>query len=341
MSNISITITDVAQQAGVSKSTISRYLNGHFESMSLATKANIAKVIAELDYQPNALARSLKQKHTKTIGAIVANILNPFTTSIIRGIEDHCNAAGFSLILCNADDNPDKEKEYLEILMAKQIDGLIISTTECNNDLLNKVNKKIPLVIIARKVLEVHSDTVTVDNEQGVSLAIDHLVALGHEHIAMFTLPFRSVNISPRLERVEGYKRALRRHGIDFRPELLIESECSEAAVTVHLQKLLHSSLDKPTAIFGGNDLMMMAILKCLKKLTYKIPDDVAVIGFDDWEWAELIDPPVTVVAQPTYTMGQKAADLVIHGIQRSKVLHSPSFVVYPPQLIIRKSCGE
>lgn len=336
-----ITINDVAQQVGVSKSTISRYLNGHFEAMSSATKANISAVIAELDYQPNALARSLKQKHTKTIGAIVANILNPFTTSIIRGIEDYCNAAGFSLILCNADDNPDKEREYLEILMAKQIDGLIISTTECNNDVLNKVNKKIPLVVIARKVLAVHSDTVTVDNEQGVRMAIDHLVSLGHKDIAMFTLPYKSVNISPRFERVEGYKRALIRHGIPFRSEFLIESSCIEMEVTSNLQKLLHNNHNKPTAIFGGNDLMTMAVLKCLKKLACKIPEDVAVIGFDDWDWALLIDPPITVVAQPTYAMGQKAAELVIKGIKAHQLAQSPSFVVYPPQLIVRKSCGE
>lgn len=335
-----ITIRDVAQQAGVSKSTISRYLNGRYECMSLETRQRIARVIAELGYRPNAVARSLKQKRTHTVGAIVANILNPFSTSIIRGVEDYCKKHGFNLILCNADDDPVKEREYIEMLTAKQIDGLIINTTGGNNPLVKEVNASVPVVLIDRKAPEMGLDTVTVDSDLGARLAIGHLVGLGHRRIAMFTLPCDQV--SPRLERVRGYQAALAEYNIPFRPELLVETDTQLETVTAKVRELLaRAPGERPTAIFGANNLMTMAIVKALKRLGVAIPRDMAVIGFDDWEWAELIDPPITVVAQPVYDMGIKAAAVLIKRIKAGKPPKKPATVVFAPQLVVRASCGE
>lgn len=334
-----ITINDVAQQAGISKSTVSRYLNGRYDCMSAATKERITQVIAELEYYPNDIARSLKQKSTRTIGAIVANILNPFSTSVIRGVEDYCKNAGFNVILCNADDDPVKEKEYIEMLMAKQIDGLIINTTGRNNELLQNVIQKIPLVLIDRKVPAIKSDVVTVDSFQGACLAVNHLFSLGHWEIAMFVLPYEDV--SPRLERVQGYQAALANNGLPFRPEYLVETAVAEQAVTGKLQTLL-AGPHKPTAVFGINNVMTMAIVKALKRLRCSIPQDMAVIGFDDWEWAELLEPAVSVIAQPTYQIGEKAASILIKRIKAKTVApKKPSIKVYQPWLIARKSAGE
>lgn len=333
-----ITINDVARQAGVSKSTISRYLNKRYENMSSQTREKIARVIAELDYRPNDVARSLKQKKTHTVGAIVANILNPFSTSIIRGIEDYCKKSGFNLILCNADDDPVKEKEYIAMLTAKQIDGLIINTTGLNNDIVMAVNQRLPVVLIDRKVPEINIDTVAVDNMKGAALAISHLVRQGYSRIAMFTSPY--ANISPRLERVRGYQQALAVSGLTFEPELLVQTTPDVESVTEKLRVLLTDG-PKPLAIFGMNNLMTMAVIKALRSMQVAIPREVAVLGFDDWDWAELIDPPITVVRQPTYQIGWKAATLLIKRARSQGRPVKPSLIVFDPELIVRKSCGE
>lgn len=335
---MAVTISDIAAQAGVSKSTVSRYLNGRFECMSQDTRERISVAIAEADYRPNALARSLKQKRTHTIAAVIANILNPFSTTMIRGIEDYCQKAGYNLILCNADDKPEKERSYLEMLISKQVDGLIINTTGQNNALMQSVCSHMPVVLVDRRAPELATDTVTLDNIKGVRLLIDHLVDQGRRNIALFTLPFEAV--SPRSERVRGYKEALARHDLPFRPELLVETETSEQAVQARLSALFTSDR-RPDAVFGFNNLMTMAIIKAAKAMKLIIPDDIAVIGFDDWEWAPLVQPPVTVVAQPAYAMGNKAANLLINRIQGKRQSKKPTLTVFEPELIVRSSCGE
>ncbi|SMD08008.1 LacI family DNA-binding transcriptional regulator [Sporomusa malonica] len=338
---MSVTIAEVARRSGVSKSTVSRYLNGLYDHMGADTRDRIAQVIAELDYRPNTLARSLKQKRTHTVGAIVANILNPFSTSIIRGIEDTLQEAGFNLILCNADDDPAKERDYVNMLADKQVDGLIINTTGCNNDLIAQVNQHTPIVLIDRKVPEIGIDTVTVDSASGVRQAIDHMVRLGHRRIAMFTLPYD--HVSPRLERVQAYQAALADHGLPFREDWLIRTGIEETEIIAKLQELVGVGArdDKPTGIFCANNLITMSVVRVLKKLGITVPAEVSVLGFDDWDWAELIDPPVTVIAQPVYAMGNKAASMLIKRLKAVRPSQKPATVMFEPELIKRKSCGE
>jgi DNA-binding LacI/PurR family transcriptional regulator len=173
---------------------------------------------------------------------------------------------------------------------------------------------------------------------KGVGLLVDHLVSLGRRDIALFTLPFEAV--SPRSDRVSGYKEALKRHGIAFKPEFLIESDTNVTAVKARLAELFTHG-PRPNAVFGFNNLMTIAIIKAVNAMGLIIPHDIAVIGFDDWEWAPLIQPPVTVVAQPAYDMGNKAASLLINRIQEKKACRKPVVAVYEPQLIVRSSCGE
>lgn len=306
--------------------------------MSPETRERIALVIAELEYRPNALARSLKQKRTHTIAAIVANILNPFSTSVIRGAEDCCKKAGMNLILCNADDDPAKEKEYVEMLLSKQVDGLIINTTGFNNLYIKDVSMHTPVVLIDRKVPEIQCDTVAVNGSAGSRIAVDHLLKLGHRRIVMFTLPYQG--ISPREERVEGFKQALSLHSLPMDPWPVIETEADEQLIAGHIARLMKAS-NAPSAIFGANNLITMAAIKAIKTLKLAIPEDIAVIGFDDWEWAPLMETPVTVVAQPTYAMGEKAAATLLKRIKSGKLNKKPVLIVYEPELIPRKSCGE
>jgi DNA-binding LacI/PurR family transcriptional regulator len=339
---MNVRMIDVARKAGVSKSTVSQYLNGRYDYMSVETKDRIKQAVEEMGFVPNALARSLKMKQTYTIATIVSNILNPFSTATTRGAEDCCNKNGFELILCNADDRPSKEKEYIETLVAKQVDGLIVSTTERNNDLLFAVNKRTPITILGRSVPDINCDTVRVDSYSGIKLAIEHLVSLGHSRLAMFALPHQEVNISPRRERVQAFRALTGEFGLPLKPEWVVEVSKKDEEALVEAVRDVLGRPEPPTAFIGANDLISIALFKALKKrLNLRIPEDVALLSFDDWEWANLLDPPITVVAQPAYEMGYMAAELVLKRIREKSGEYKPEFMVYQPELIARQSCGE
>lgn len=340
--HLAVTITEVARAAAISKSTVSQYLNGRYEYMSEETRCRIKQVIEQLDYRPNALARSLKQKKTHTVAAVVSSILNPFITNTIRGAEDYCKETGFNLILCNADDNPDQELAYIQTLSAKQIDGVIISTTGRNTAALRSMNQAgTPVVLFSRHFPEVGADTVSVDNRKGVDLGLRHLMRHGHREIVFFVLPFSESPVSPRRERARAYADLMREYGLSFRPEWLVETVNDEKVLASRLEQLLAGPGPKPTALFGANDLMTMSLVRLLVNRGLRIPEDMAVLGFDDWEWAPYLQTPITVVAQPSYTMGRRATERLIQRIQGKLADLSPVLEYYEPELIIRRSCGE
>ena len=339
---LAVTINDVARAAGISKSTVSQYLNGRFEFMSFETRQKIKQVIEDLDYRPNALARSLKQKKTHTVAAIVSSILNPFMTNTIRGAEDFCKEKDFNLILCNADDDPDQELSYIQTLAAKQIDGVIISTTGRNNQALKTMNLSgMPVVLFSRHVPEIGADTVCVDNRRGIELGIRHLMAHGHRKIAFFVLPHSDSPVTPRRDRAQAYCDLIKEYGLECQPEWLVETANDEAVLNARLDELLSGSTSRPTALFGANDLMTMSLVRVLANRGLRIPQDMAVLGFDDWEWAPYLQTPITVVAQPSYEMGRRAMERLILRIQGKSGDVAPVLEYYAPELIVRNSCGE
>lgn len=339
---MAVTINDVARRANVSKSTVSQFLNGRYEFMSRETRERIRLVIAEMGYRPNALARSLKQKKTHTLAAVVSSILNPFMTNTIRGVEDYCKEAGFNLILCNADDDPQQELSYIQTLAAKQIDGLVISTTGRNNEALLDLNRSgTPVVLFSRYVPEIGVDAVTVDNRKGVRMGIDHLLAKGRRDIAFFVMPYAEIPATPRRERAIAYQELIREHGLTQNPGWLVETPCEEAVVAERIKAMVNAPGPKPTAIFGANDLMTMAVVRALVGLGIRSPEQMAVIGFDDWEWAPYLKPAVTVVAQPSYEMGRRAAERLVGRIRKQYGEAGPELELYEPELIVRESCGE
>lgn len=342
VAGLAVTINDVARAAGISKSTVSQYLNGRYEFMSLETRQRIKRIIEELDYRPNALARSLKQKKTHTIAAVVSSILNPFMTNTIRGAEDYCKETGFNLILCNADDDPKQELAYIQTLQSKQIDGIIISTTGHNNDALRDMNRTgTPVVLFSRNVPELEVDAVTVDNRAGIDLGIRHLMAHGHRNIAFFVLPYSDSPVTPRRERAQAFREYMQEYGLPFHEEWLVECTNEEAVLSRRLDRLLKGPEPHPTAVFGANDLMTMSLVRLLKNRKLRIPQDMAVLGFDDWEWAPYLSTPITVVAQPSYEMGRRATERLIQRIQNHLPDAPPVLEYYPPTLIVRRSCGE
>lgn len=339
---MAVTINDVAREAGVSKSTVSQYLNGRYEYMSAETRQRVHDIIERLGYRPNALARSLKQKKTHTVAAVVSSILNPFITNTIRGAEDYCKAAGFHLVLCNADDDPRQELEYLRTLAAKQIDGILISTTGRNNEVLRDLNRGgTPVVLFSRHVPGIGVDSVTVDNRAGVGMGLRHLLDHGHRRIAFFVLPYSEQPVTPRRDRAQAYRDFVREQCLPCPEDWLVETGNAEAELSARLDLLLRGGGPAPTALFGANDLMTMSLVRLLKNRGIGIPRDMAVIGFDDWEWAAYLNPPITVVAQPSYEMGRRAAERLVRHIRNNDGDSGAELELFAPTLIARRSCGE
>jgi LacI family transcriptional regulator, kdg operon repressor len=331
-----VTIADVAQRAGVSKSTVSQYLNQRYDYMGEQTKARIEEAIAVLDYSPNILARSLKQKSTTTIGVIVANILHVFSTQVIRAIEDVCNEHNFHVIICNADDNPEKEKKYIEMLRAKQVDGIIAVPTGGNVALYQDlVKENYPIVFIDRLMNGVKIDTVLLDNEKASFLAVEALIKHGYSEIAMMSPPLDPY-MTPREERLNGYKKALQQHQILLNERYLVTCEISEMQVAI--EQLIHLPAP-PKAILAMNDRVLTEVLTYVKKHKLLIPEDIAVIGIDDVPFADIYNPALTTVAQPAFEMGEKAANLLFERIQNKDHSNQAQVYRFEPSIIVRESC--
>jgi LacI family kdg operon repressor len=329
-----ITIADVAEHAKVSKSTVSQYLNKRFDYMGEGTKKRIEVAITELHYRPNIVARSLKQKSTSTIGVIVANILHSFSTQVIRAIEDICHLYDFHIIVCNADDNPEKEKSYIDMLRAKQMDGIIIFPTGENVELYNEMaDEGYPIVFVDRLVTDVSIPTVMLDNERASSLAVSHFIDKGYERIGVITNVIK--NVSPRMERMNGYKKTLQSNGIAINEEYI--KSLAVDNIQQGLEEMLH--LEQPIqAVLAGNDLALMEILKYVKTHGLSIPTDLAIIGIDDVSFASFYEPALTIVAQPAAEIGKKAAELLLSKIQKKVVEEEHTVYRFEPKLIVRNS---
>lgn len=316
-----VTMADVAKAAGVSKSTVSQYLNKRFEYMGEKTKLKIEEAIEELGYQPNFIARSLKQKRTSMVGIIVANITHYFSTEISRAIEDFCHKHDLHAIVCNADDDPEKEKKYIEMLRAKQVDGLIIFPTGQNNDLYKRMVKQgYPVVFVDRKVENLDVFSIITDNTDSTYKAVQHLIEKGHQNIAFVVQP---LTVSTRIDRLAGYKKALTDSDIEVNPDFIIEASIPE--LKSKIEQLF--SLDvKPTAIFAANDRVLLAVLEFLKEKGIKLGNELELVVFDNIPFAHLLEAPISFIVQPAKDMGKKAAELLFEQINKENI-HPEVFV--------------
>ncbi|HZG87962.1 LacI family DNA-binding transcriptional regulator [Paenibacillus sp.] len=330
-----VKMEDIAKMAGVSKSTVSQYLNKRYEFMSAETKDRIEKVIRETGYQPNTLARGLKVKRTQTIGVIVANILHYYSTAVCRGIEDYCNQHGYNVIICNADDDPGKERGYIEMLLAKQADGIICVTTGENNELLGDlVRRSYPLVLVDRKAEGIETDGVYSNNEQGAFDAVEHLIRQGHRRIALLSPEIHRV--STRRERYAGYAKAHRTHGIPLN-DTYVRFVDEFSGLKALLQELLRLP-EPPTALFCSNDLSTVETLRALKETGIKVPERIAIVGFDDSPWTDLLEPPLTRVVQRTFEIGARSAERLLLKIEQPDAVE-PTVQIMDCELKIGGTC--
>ncbi|MBB6449989.1 LacI family kdg operon repressor [Geomicrobium halophilum] len=330
-----VTMKDVAALAGVSKSTVSQYLNHRYEYMGSKTKEKIEQAITALNYEPNVVARSLKQKRTFTIGVIVSNIMHRYSTMVIRAIEDYCHENGYHVVVCNSDDDLFKEQTYIHMLIAKQTDGLIMIPTGENLELYQDlVDRKIPVVFLDRKIERVSIPTIVLNNYQGAYKAVAHFANLGHQAIGMITPP---LSISTRQERVYGFQDGLRDFGLSKEPIHLYHVPVTDVKTTL---QYVFASEFPPTALLVGNDLILMEALSYFKNEGMRLPDDLALITFDDVSFADVYEPALTTIAQPGFAMGKKAAECLI-SIATAQGDTCDKDVYFHTELKVRESCGS
>lgn len=329
------TIKDVAAHAAVSVATVSAVLNGNkYVSSELAER--VRKSIQQLGYERNSMARGLKTQTSHTIGLIISDIANPFFTSVVRGVEDVANTRNYSLILGNTDEDLKKEKSYIRLLESKRADGLIVAVTAGSHEYLHAwPARHLPLVSIDRSLFALGIDSVLVDNVAGAYKAVEHLITLGHRRIGIVTgIP----GITTTEERFTGYKQALVAHGIPFDPTLVATADSRVEGGERGALQLLSQDATRPTAFFVMNGLMVIGALQAITKAGLRCPQDIALVGFDDFEWAAVMHPRLTTVRQPTYEIGQRAAQLLFERLEQRD--SAPQEVRLLPQLIIRESCG-
>ena len=326
------TIKDVAKQVGVSIATVSHVINKtRFVSEGITEK--VLKAIRDLNYQPNAIARSLVKRKTHTIGIIISDILNPFYTAIVRGVEDVTYKSGYNVMLCNTDEDVEKEILYIQLLFEKRIDGLVLSSGfQDGVHPLHIQLKKIPLVSIVRKIKGVTSDGVFGDNMGGAYQAIEHLIQLGHRRIGIISGP---LGLSSGAERLEGYKKALSDHQIPIEKQWIKMGDFKKESGYSLAKKLLQDEIP-PTALFVVNNQMTIGALNASRELGVRIPEDLSLISFDDMEWYSFINPSLTTIEQSPYLMGKTAGEMLLQKIDHRR--RNPKKVVIPSRLIVRDS---
>ncbi len=327
-----VKIKDVASAAGVSTATVSRVL-ANKPHVRPEVKKRVMEVVRTLNYQPNRIAQSLRSSTSKIIALIVADIENPFFQKVSRAVDDTAQELGYNVIVCNTDEDPDKEKKCFDLLRVGNVAGAIFAPTLKGLDTFKQTySLEAPVVMIDRRVSNYDVDNVLIDNVSSAHSMATHLIEHGYRRIAGI---FGASTTGH--ERHNGFVKALKDHGIKPIKELVKFTEAREDDgynVTMKLLKLG----DRPDAIFTSNSLLAAGILLAIRKSRLVVPDDIAFASFDDTTWAKLLEPALTVIEQPTYEIGRTAAELLIKRIQDPT--RSNREVVLKTNLIVRQSCG-
>lgn len=336
------TIKDVAEKAGVSITTVSHVINEtRYVSDELTEK--VFEAMRALNYRPNIVARSLRSGSTKTIGLVIPDISNPFFAEFSRKIEDKGFEYGYNVILCNTDEDQVKEDLYVDVLISKQVDGMIFFAAGNSKSFQdNPFKDDIPIVITDREAEGIRSDVVLIDNSAGGYKATRYLISLNHRRIGCISGPSP---IRPSAQRVEGYQNALEEAGIPFDADLLRVGDFRFAGGEQEMQALL-ALPEPPTAVFACNDMMALGAMRAIKGSGLRVPEDVSVIGFDNTPLSRLVFPQLTTISQPIKDMADLAVELLVEKInikenQKYQKDLQPEYrrIVLETELVVRGTC--
>lgn len=332
-----VTIKDIAKKAGVSYATVSRALNNH-PDVNHNTRKEIIALAKKMNYQPNAIARSLINKKTDTIGLLIPDITNPFYPEVARGVEETAVEKNYNIFLCNTNWNMEREEHYINALLQKQIDGLIMTpSTEDLKHLEILINSNLKTVFISSYIDHPDYISIIVDNIKGVKEAVNHLIKNGHKNIGFIGAgESRFAN----QQRLYGYKQALIENNIAVK-EKYIKNEGNSYNIKDGyklMKNLLESKIKNPSAIICYNDLYALGAIQVIKEKKFRVPKDIEVIGFDDIPFASLPEIQLSTIAQPKYKMGKIAFETLIKIMSGDFQKPKSNRIVLEPELIIRET---
>ncbi len=338
--NKKVSLKDVAQHLGVSTALVSYVINNKEKKARVGKEMSmkIRKAVIDLNYQPNLIAKSLKSGKTNTIGLIVADISNPFFSSIARIIEDEARTQGYVVIFGSSDETEEKSQDLINVFLNRQVDAFIIAPAENTEKQINSLQSNgIPVVLVDRYFPTIEVDSVRIDNFQAAYNAVDHLIKSGRKKIAMMAY---DTNLPHMLERMNGYKAALKANGIRFKKEWLRQAayENIESEVNREMKELLFPDL-KVDAFFFATNTLAVESLKVINQSGFKVPDDLAIISFDESDAFDFFYSPLSYVSQSLEDIGKSAVKLIIDRIENGDKAYST--IIVKEKLVLRKSCGS
>jgi LacI family transcriptional regulator len=327
-------IKEVAARAGVSTSTASRVLSGRGYS-SAGSRSRVLKAAEELGYEPHIGASALKSQASQIVGVAIQDMSNPFYVDLVRGINEATHAASYVPLLFDSEESSEREAEILRVMLRVRVAGVIIAPSMTNLDLLRRVQEHdIPIVQVDREAPGLSLDSVLVDNFAGAYEATEHLLRLGHTRVGVIAGP---PTLTTGRQRLLGFEQAMRDHGIELDPRYVKVSDY-RAYTGAALARELIEEQPRPTAIFAHNNVLAERLLLALRDAGLRVPDDIAVVGFDDVGWARLVSPSLTVVRQPAYTIGRMAAEILLRRLAGNQ--DPPVQSLLKAELVLRGSCG-
>jgi LacI family transcriptional regulator len=338
MSEISadVTIKDVALRSGVSPMTVSRVINDS-ERVRPETRRRVEQAISELGYVPSRLARGLSRRRTGTLAVMVPDVANPFFTAIVRAAEEVARRSDYRVILCDTRADLGVERDVIEELIAHRVEGILIApVSDASKGHLERLAKfGVPYVLVDRTVPGVDADAVLGDSTGGAKQLVEHLISLGHRRIGLIV---ESDDVSTARDRRRGYDAALDAAGVRLDPLLVVETTVDPEGGAAGMRRLLELE-DPPTAVFTVNNLVAVGAIEAVRSAGLEVPDDIALVCFDDIEYASRLYPFLTAMEQPAETFGTLGAQLLVDRIE-GRGTERKRMVVLPADFIVRKSCG-
>lgn len=331
-------IKAVAKKAGVSVATISRVLN-HPEAVAPDTREHILSIMESLNYTPNWFARGLKLNRTSVIALFIPDILDLGYMEIAKGVEDVAHQKKYNIMLCTTEEERNKEKEYIENFIARKVDGIILVSSSLNKNDLTQIKKQdVPVVLVGKNEGLIGENIVYTDYITASAEAVKHMIEIGHRKIGMICGSRPKIE---NLDKVEGFRKTITVEGLSYQPEYIVEEENSIEGGYLGACKLLNLT-DRPEAIFVTSDIMAIGAMEKIKQTGLKIPQDIAVVGFDNLKISGFIEPKLTTVAKPMYRMGLVAARLLFDLMEDDREEDSePQEILIQSKLKVRKSCGH